>query len=346
MKKHAMIPVFIPHIGCPCECVFCDQNRITARSGAPSGDTVRDIIEERLPTLSGRGLDVTEIAFFGGSFTAIPAEMQEMYLSIAKGYKDDGAVDKIRLSTRPDCIDDAVLDRLEKYGVDAIELGAQSFSDRVLSRSKRGHDAGAIYDASRLIKDRGFELGLQLMIGLPSDDRETSVYSAKETVSLAPETARLYPTVVLRDTELADMLESGEYVPMDEEELIETTKEMYALFLDAGITILRVGLKSTDLITGSADLSGGYHPAFRQIVEGRIAKEKMYSLIHASIQESPDAARYGKGYRFFSNQKWFPPMIGHKACNRIELEERFGRGMISFAEDDSLPDGAIRMELL
>ena len=343
MKKHAMIPVFIPHIGCPCECVFCDQNRITARSGAPSEDEVRKIIEERLPTLRGRGLDCIEIAFFGGSFTAIPYEMQRSYLSIAKEYKDSGAVDEIRLSTRPDCIDEEELDLLEAYGVDSIELGAQSFSGKVLALSKRGHEAKAIYDASRLIKSRGFRLGLQLMIGLPGDDRDTALFSVKEAVSLEPETARLYPTVVIPGTELADMMKSGIFVPMDEETITEITTDMYSILLESGITVLRVGLKSTELMTGDADLSGDYHPAFRQIVEGRIAMRKMDSLLtEKKIQAGTDAER-APGITFFSNEKWFPPMIGHKAVNKQALEEKLGKGAVSFAKDDSLADGEIRL---
>lgn len=332
-----MIPVFIPHIGCPCECVFCDQNRITARSGAPTEEEVRRIIDERLPTLEGRGLECIEIAFFGGSFTAIPQTMQEMYLGIAKEYKDKGLVDEIRMSTRPDCIDEPELDLLSAYSVDSIELGAQSFSDRVLALSKRGHKAEAIYKASRLIKERGFRLGLQLMIGLPGDDKETALFSAREAASLRPETARLYPTAVLPGTELADMMRAGSFTPMDEETMLDITTDMYRILMENGITILRVGLKSTDLVTNSADLSGDYHPAFRQLIEGRIAMAEMKELLRER-GISPHEAVSGK-IVFRSNEKWFPPMIGHKACNKKEFEELLGAGRVSFEKDDDLPDG-------
>ena len=342
MKKHAMIPIFIPHIGCPCNCVFCDQNTITARTGAPSEEDVRAAIEERLPTLSGRDLDCVEIAFFGGSFTAIPREMQEGYLKIAKEYKDSGKIDEIRLSTRPDCIDEDELDLLEAYSVDSIELGAQSFSDDVLTLSKRGHTKEAIIDASRLIKSRGFRLGLQLMIGLPGDDRETATSSARQAAMLGPETARLYPTVVLPGTELADMLRNGSFTPMDEETMLSVTTDMYRILLEEGITILRVGLKSTDLVTGSADLSGDYHPAFRQLVEGRIAMEEMRRLLASEgiggDKKDPEAII------FRSNEKWFPPMIGHKACNKKQLEEELGRGYVRFDKDNDLADGKISLE--
>ncbi len=343
MKKHAIIPVFIPHIGCPCECVFCDQNTITARSGAPSAEDVTRTVETWLSTIEGRGLDTVEIAFFGGSFTAIPRRMQEIYLSVALKYKQAGRIDKIRLSTRPDCIDPDTLSMLESYGVDAIELGAQSFSDRVLSLSKRGHDSGAIYRASRLISGAGFELGLQLMTGLPGDDPETSVWSARCAASLSPVTARLYPTVVLKGTELADMLERGIYEPFDEETMIRTTAEMYKILFGAGVTILRVGLKSTDLVTGTADMGHSYHPAFRQLVEGRIALEKMEELLAglSPSGEGPGTSR--QAVTFSSNEKWFPPMIGHRACNKKYLAERYPLTDITYKTDPLLPDGAIGM---
>ena len=155
MKKHAIIPVFIPHIGCGHSCVFCNQNVITARSKAPSAEDVRNIIEQYLPTLSGRGLDTIEVAFFGGSFTGIPLEQQNDYLDVAYAYKKQGLIDKIHMSTRPDYIDKRILDNLSRFSVDTIELGVQSFDDEVLKTCRRGHTADDVYRACELIKSYG-----------------------------------------------------------------------------------------------------------------------------------------------------------------------------------------------
>jgi histone acetyltransferase (RNA polymerase elongator complex component) len=198
---------------------------------------------------------------------------------VAKAYKDRGLVQKIHLSTRPDYINDEILANLKYYGADIIELGVQSFDEEVLRLSNRGHDRAAVFEASRLINDYGFELGLQLMIGLPGDTHEKSVRSAEEAAKIGPSIARLYPTVIIRDTELYEMYLRGEYRPPSMEEAIRTTKEMYLILTAAGVNVIRVGLKSTDLISESGEIAGGYHPAFRQLVESEIAKERMESQL-------------------------------------------------------------------
>lgn len=162
MKKHAIIPVFIPHLGCPHNCVFCNQHAITARTAEVTPEDVINIIEEYLPTLEGRGLEEIELAFFGGSFTGIPLDDQSAFLEIAKRYKDSGRIQKIHLSTRPDYIDEIILDNLKKYDVDVIELGVQSFDEEVLRLSERGHDIHAVYTACEMIREYGFVLGIQL----------------------------------------------------------------------------------------------------------------------------------------------------------------------------------------
>ena len=329
MKKHAIIPIFIPHFGCPNDCVFCNQRTITARTEPVSPEDVEKIIEDYLATLTGRGLETIEAAFFGGSFTGIPLSDQSSYLAVAHEYKRRGLIDKIHLSTRPDYIDRQILDNLAKYDVDTIELGVQSFDPDVLTASKRGHTAAQVLDACSLIKAYGFELGIQLMIGLPCDTKEKAVASARAAASIKPSIARLYPTVVLADTELSRMLADGRYRALSESEAIDITKEMYKILHEAGINIIRVGLKSTDLITNSADLGGGYHPAFRQLVEGAIALEQMES----QLEETAAPA-----VTFVSNRKSFPAMIGHKACNRNAIAEKYPEISVSYAEDETLPD--------
>ena len=279
MKTHAIIPIFIPHLGCPNDCVFCNQKKITARTAPLSGEQMTVMIDRYLETIGGRGIETVEIAFYGGSFTGIPMEQQQEYLSVAKEYKDRGLVRKIHLSTRPDYINDEILTNLKHYGADIIELGVQSFDEEVLRRSNRGHSRETVFDASRLIKDYGFDLGLQLMIGLPGDTREKSVRSAEEAAKIAPSIARLYPTVIIKDTELYEMYQRGEYRPLSMEEAIRTTKEMYLILTGAEVNVIRVGLKSTDLINESGEIAGGYHPAFRQLVESEIAKDQMESQL-------------------------------------------------------------------
>ena len=211
MKKHAIIPIFIPHRGCPNDCVFCNQKAITARSSDVSPEDVRNTIETYLPTLTGRGLETIELAFFGGSFTGLSIAEQSAFLTVAKEYKDAGLIDKIHMSTRPDYIDRDILDNLKTYDADSIELGGQSFDPDVLRASNRGHTVEDVYSACRLIKEYGFTLGIQLMIGLPGDSPAKSIASAKETVRLAPQLARLYPTIVLQDTRLLQMYKDDSF---------------------------------------------------------------------------------------------------------------------------------------
>ena len=342
MKKHAIIPVFIPHRGCPNECVFCNQKAITARQPDVTPQDVRDIIETYLPTLTGRGLETIEVAFFGGSFTGLPIEEQSAFLAVASEYKAEGLIDKIHMSTRPDYIDPAILDNLRAYGADTIELGVQSFDDDVLAAAGRGHTAEAVYKACSLIHDYGFELGIQLMIGLPGDSLENCLYSARETVRMGPSIARLYPTIVLQDTALFDMTKAGLYHPLTTEEAVAITKEMYRVLAAAGINIIRVGLKSTDLISGSGEESDQtwghtYHPAFRQLVEGEIARE--------DIEAQLPALRGNEKRRITvsSNGVSFSNMIGNSSCNRRYFEEHYPQLSFRFAVDDSLPDMTFRV---
>ncbi|MDD4376872.1 MAG: radical SAM protein [Eubacteriales bacterium] len=337
MKKHAIIPIFIPHKGCPNDCVFCNQKKITARQKPVTFDDVDKIIVSYLETLENRGLETIEVAFFGGSFTGIPLDDQIGYLKIAKKYKDMGKIHKIHLSTRPDYIDKEILDNLKHYGVDIIELGVQSFDEEVLRLSNRGHNKEVVYSSSRLIKDYGFTLGIQLMIGLPGDTMEKSIYSAKETVKIKPSIARLYPTIVINDTELYNSYKRGEYTPLTQTEAVNRTKEMYKILTEAGINIIRVGLKSTDIINENGDISGGtFHPAFRQLVEGEIAKEKLCQKLTdlgiVSFAKEKDEVI------FLANQKSFSNLSGQGKRNKLFFAEEYPNLIINFKEDSSLFD--------
>ena len=361
MKKHAIIPIFIPHKGCPNDCVFCNQKKITAHGKEVTVEDVETIVETWLSTLEGRGLETIETAFFGGSFTGIPIEEQSAYLRTVKKYKDAGRIDRIHLSTRPDYIDDKILDNLERFEVDTIELGVQSFDDRVLALSGRGHDSSCIYRAAELIKERGFELGIQLMIGLPGDSWQSCIYSAEETVKIGPSLARLYPTVVIRDTELYSRYLNGNYVPLPEEEAVKRTKDMYKILTSAGINIIRVGLKSSDIISENGEIgSGTFHPAFRQLVEGELAKDQLIARLESMNIHPAKTGDMGTdptaGIRdvcsahpvkadFFSNRKSFSNMVGHKKRNKKFFLEMYPQLNILYKVNDNLPDDQFEIKI-
>lgn len=343
-KKHAIIPVFIPHKGCPNDCIFCNQRKITARSAAVTPEDVRTTIRTWLTTL--QDVPVVEAAFYGGSFTGIPLEEQRAYLEVAREYKRAGAIQKIHLSTRPDYITPEILDNLKEYSVDTIELGVQSFDEDVLRQSRRGHTAQQVYDAVSRIQSYGFELGIQLMIGLPGDTMEKCLYSARETARLQPQLARLYPTIVLDETDLYEEYRQGTYIPLSREEAVLRTKEMYKILEAADITIMRVGLKSTDLIGDGGAINGGtYHPAFRQLVEGAIARERIEPLLNRlKLNASGNSLTENKQkIDVFSNGKWYSNMVGNEADNKKYFTHKFPEFNFRFRRDDSLADGQFRV---
>lgn len=356
-KKHAIIPVFIPHMGCPNDCIFCNQRKITARTEAVTPADVRGIIDTWLTTLSE--VPTVEVAFYGGSFTGIPLEQQQAYLAVAKEYKDAARIQGIHLSTRPDYITPEILDNLRNYTVDTIELGVQSFDDEVLRLSRRGHTAAQVYEAVALIQSYGFRLGIQLMVGLPGDTLAKSIFSAEETVRIGPQLARLYPTIVLDETDLLEEYERGNYVPLTREEAVERTKAMYRILDDAGITILRVGLKSSDLIGDGGAVNGGtYHPAFRQLVESSIARDRIEEELQRCLSGNVPGRLSGDGGAFtngslsrrekvdvFSNGKWYSNMVGNGSENKSYFATHYPGIRFRFRRDDSLADGRFRVSI-
>lgn len=267
-KKRLIIPVFIPFGGCPHQCVFCDQKGITGEEKMPALKEVADTVEAYLSTWKGTG--EKEIAFYGGSFTALPEKTLTDYLETAFGYVRDGRIDSVRVSTRPDRVDAAIVERLKSYGVGTVELGAQSMSDEVLKASGRGHTAVDTANAVRLIKAGGLRVGLQFMPGLPGDDRSTILGTTGEIIALKPDFVRVYPTLVLKNTPLAGMYLSGSYAPWALEEMVEVCAVVYNLLMDAGVPVIRMGLQPTADLERSL-VAGPYHPSFRQLVEGRLA---------------------------------------------------------------------------
>ena len=269
-KNYYIIPLFIPHEGCPHDCVFCNQDRISGSTERVTAEKVYETVDEYLQTIDRTNATV-EISFFGGTFTAIPEERQRELLKVAKEYKDKKLIDKIRMSTRPDYIDDYILTYLKEYKVDIIELGVQSLNNKVLHASGRGHTAEDVERASKLIKQYGITLGHQIMPGLPCDNYERDIETVKESIKMKPDICRLYPSLVIKDTPMERMYQNGIYKPYTLEEAVNVCKEMFKLYTEAGVNVIRIGLQPTEAIAEGKDvIAGPFHPAFRELVEGSL----------------------------------------------------------------------------
>lgn len=265
--KHGNLAVFVPHIGCPHRCSFCDQRIISGADSAPAPQDVTALCQSALARNTGRDL---ELAFFGGSFTAIDRAYMCALLDAASAFVGKG-ICGIRLSTRPDAVGEEMLSLLKTYPVTAIELGAQSMNDALLLRNERGHTAQDVVDASVRIRRFGFELGLQMMIGLDGETERDSYDTARKLIACRPATVRIYPALVLKGTELAKRLAAGKYRPLTLEEGIQRTARVMELFEkeNSDIRIIRVGLHpSTEL--EQKLVAGPYHPAFRELCEGQL----------------------------------------------------------------------------
>lgn len=270
--RHANISIFVPHKGCPNNCSFCNQKAISGQEKPATQDDVSRAVNIALS--HNCNPKNTEIAFFGGSFTAIEREQMVSLLTAAKCLLDKYGFAGIRVSTRPDFIDSEVLSVLKKYGVSSIELGAQSMDDNVLSLNRRGHTAEDVRTASRLIQENGFSLGLQMMTGLYGSNFEKDYFTAKEIIELLPDTVRIYPTVVIKNTYLAKLYEKGEYLPPNAEETAPFAARLLTEFESKGIKVIKLGLHASETLEADM-IAGAYHPAFRELCEGYIFLEKI-----------------------------------------------------------------------
>lgn len=264
--KHINVALFVPDLGCPHRCSFCNQKTISGKQN-PIG--VADIEKAVETALSTSDCNEGEIAFFGGSFTAIDKGYMLELLKKANEYVGRGLFKGIRISTRPDCISKEILDILSSHGVTSIELGCQSMDDEVLRMNNRGHASDCVTEAAELIKSYGFELGVQMMTGLYGDTRQKCIETAKKLISLKPDTARIYPTVVLEGTELERLYRNGEYTPQSVEEATELCSELLMMFGESDIKVIRLGLHSGGNVEDGY-VAGVYHPAFRELCESRI----------------------------------------------------------------------------
>lgn len=275
--KHVNVSLFVPHSGCPHTCSFCNQRTISGKSEPLTAEDIRNACE--IARRDPHDVKNSEIAFFGGSFTAIERDRMTAYLEAAAPYvgTDFGG---IRISTRPDCIDREVLELLKTYGVTAIELGSQSMCDEVLRLNEREHDGTATVNASALIKEYGFSLGLQMMTGLYGSDRVKDVYTAERFIELKPDTVRIYPTVVLEGTKLAQLYKEGIYTPPDLNETTELCAELLLKFTRNNINVIRLGLHSGGNVE-EGYVAGVYHPAFGELCEGLIYRKQCEEKLKA-----------------------------------------------------------------
>lgn len=308
MSKHINIALFVPHLGCPHQCSFCNQKSI---SGCVKQITPDDVVYAVEIALKKSDCSKGEIAFFGGSFTAIDRELMVGLLEKASEYVKSGKVGGIRISTRPDCIDTEVLEILKLYGVTAIELGCQSMDDDVLRLNNRGHDSKAVVKASALIKKYGFELGHQMMTGLFSSTPEKDIETAKRLIELKPDTVRIYPTVVLENTELCEKYKKNEYKPQELDEAVELCSKLLHMFNEANIPVIRLGLHSGGNVE-EGFVAGVYHPAFRELCESRIYLNNMLALLEGVPKGDIEIT---VSSRFISQA------LGQKRCNTDKLNE-------------------------
>ena len=303
IAKKGNISIFIPHLGCPHKCSFCNQNVITGNEKQPTAQDVKNAVET---ALKRKGYEY-EIAFFGGSFTAIDRQYMISLLEAAGEYVKNGSVNGIRISTRPDAIDDEVLEILKGYGVTSIELGAQSMDDEVLKANLRGHTSADVENASRLIKEYGFELGLQMMTGLYLDTDEKAIKTAQRIIDLAPATVRIYPTAVLKGTYLARLLEDKVYKAQTVDDAANLCTKLVPMFENAGIKIIRLGLHSSPELKKNI-VAGAFHDSFGEIVKSRF-------MLNRILKYPPD------DYEIFVNSKSVSQLKGQQKRNIYFLME-------------------------
>lgn len=309
--SHANISIFVPHKGCPNQCSFCNQKSIASTSFVPNGEFVEKECATALERFKG-DTSCAQIAFFGGSFTAIDRSFMVELLEAANKYIGEGKFESIRISTRPDCIDEEILDVLKRYNVRSIELGAQSMNESTLLVNRRGHTVADVVNASELIKEKGFELGLQMMVGLYGDDKNDAFITAEKIAELMPDTVRIYPTIVIKDTYLAELYTLGKYLPLNTDEAVDICAKLLDFFESKDIKVIRLGLHDSETLKSDM-LAGPYHPAFRELCESR----RLLLRLEQKLSDLPKGR-----YRVFVSSSMVSKFVGQKKENLLKLSEK------------------------
>lgn len=302
----------MPHKGCPNQCSFCNQKSISGQLNELTPDDVHQAVKK---AMENPGLKNAEIAFFGGSFTAIERDYMLSLLQPAAQYIDFDKFKGIRISTRPDCIDDEICQILKDNKVTAVELGAQSMNDEVLRLNHRGHTSRDVENAVKMLRSYGFETGLQMMTGLYGSDENESLETGKRFIELLPDTVRIYPTVVLRNTHLAELYEKGEYSPQTVEQAVEICSKLLLMFSQAGIRVIRVGLHSGGNVE-EGFVAGAYHPAFKELCESRIYLNKILDeLKNKAVTQATVYVPKGATSQAVGQKKQNLKLLGEKGYN-------------------------------
>ena len=342
MSEQYIIPIFVPHLGCPNDCTFCNQKSISGQTKQVTGEDVKRTIEEYLKSFKDESL-YKEVAFFGGSFTGVEENKQKELLEAAYEFVKTKQIQSIRVSTRPDYIDKEKLKLLKKYGVKTIELGVQSTNDYILKKCKRGHTFEDVKKASKLIRRYGFVLGHQMMIGLPESTKIDELNTAKDLAKLKPKIVRLYPVLVIKGTELEKEYESGEYEPIPLSQAVERCKELYYFFTNKKITVIRMGLQNTDIISDpknakSEVVAGPYHEAFGQLVEDSI----WYDAILEKIKKFNVKV---KVIEIKVNPENINNVVGHKKENVKKLKDLYDVD-VNIVQSKEIKPGKFEIEIL
>ncbi|MGN1299106.1 MAG: elongator complex protein 3 [Candidatus Scatovivens sp.] len=335
MKRQYIIPIFVPHLGCPNDCTFCNQRKISGELKNVTPNDVRDTIEYYLSNFKDKDT-YKEVAFFGGSFTGIDVKIQNELLEAAYDYIKEKKIDGIRISTRPDYIDRNTLKRLKKYKVKTIELGVQSTNDYVLKKCKRGHTFEDVKKASRLIRRYRFNLGHQMMVGLPESTELDDLNTAKDLAKLKPKIIRIYPVLVIKDTPLEKEYKEGIYEPLELNKAVERCKELCYFFAKHKINVIRIGLQSTDTICspnieGSQVVAGPYHETFRQLVESAM----YYDMIVEQIKKFNVKV---KEVEIIVNPQNVNNVVGYKRENIEKLKEFYDVDVVITQDIKCIPE--------
>jgi len=319
-KQQITIPIFIPHLGCPHRCIFCNQWQATSALALPGPGQIDERIREYMPRIK-KSVRRVELAFFGGSFTGIRKDVQESFLAAAHRHLEAGIIQGIRLSTRPDYISEETLDLLRKYDVSTIELGVQSFDECVLKASNRGHTAADVYTAVERIRNNGFDFVIQLMPGLPYDSRESSLDSARRAAELKPSAVRIYPAIVLSGTAMEKLFRTGAYTPLSLDEAVDLCKDMYLIFKSFSVPVIRMGLHPFSPGQTHVVVAGPYHPSFGYLVKSRARRNELVASINKHLH-SP-AGITGRSIHVVIPENFKEEFIGIKKENMQYLKEFF-----------------------
>jgi histone acetyltransferase (RNA polymerase elongator complex component) len=331
--KQITVPFFISHQGCPHTCVFCDQRIISGSAGAlPDAATIHARIDEWISSANGR---TVEVAFFGGTFTALPDAVQHHLLDPVQTYLSNGLVSHVRISTRPDCISQEKVKWLSGMGVRIIELGVQSMDDEVLRLSGRGHNADSSDAAIRCVAACGLTAGAQLMPGLPGDTVEKSVASLERVIGAGASLVRIYPVVVLKGTRLADMTLSGDYHPLTVGQGVDICKQMLLRAMQHDIKVIRIGLQADQGLNSDSIMAGCWHPAFGQLVRS----ELYFDLLQQMLAQFDPAEQI----EISVHPDRVADLIGHRRTNLIRLSEQ-GWSVARVTDSDVLQEDQIVVE--